>query len=75
MIKHIASLTHTVNDRAETVKIAFLREDNLVLLDGRLHSTIQHAQIFAGCPLLVVNVVDNGCFIDVAEVRNVEIPE
>lgn len=75
MKKYVAGLTHNIHGEPEQVKIAFLRDDGLVLMDGRLHSTVPNARIAAGVPLLICEVVDNDSRIDLQGVENVEIPE
>lgn len=74
MKKYITSLSHSVHGEPEPIKVAFLCGDGLVILDGRIHSTIVHCQIAAGCKLLVCDVV-GGDDIDIQAVENVEVPE
>lgn len=75
MKSYTGNLSHYIDGNPEPVMIAFLRSDGLVILDGKIHSTIPHARIAAGCPLLICDVLDNDSFVDLEGVRNVEIPE
>ena len=75
MKKYVANLSRYIDGKPEQIMVAFLRDDGLVLLNGRIHSTVPHAWIFADCPLLICTVVDNDSFIDLQAVENVEFPE
>lgn len=73
MKSYTVSLSHSVHGEPESIKVAFLRSDGLVLMDGQLHSTIPHCQIAAKSPLLICEVIDNDSFVDLQEVRNAEL--